>query len=83
MAAARDKLFPASFSKVSKNGIPIIGIIIASILASILVGMNFTKGLIDKFLFITKLATLTCLLPYLLSAGIPIFIYMKLTFKKQ
>ncbi len=77
MAAARDNLFPASFKKVSKKGIPIIGIFIASVLASILVGMNFSKGLISMFNFIIMLATLTCLLPYLLSSLSELMLYFK------
>lgn len=68
MAAAKDRLFPPGFKKVSKRGIPVIGIIIASILASILVAMNYSKGLVKMFTFIIMLSTLTCLLPYLLSS---------------
>lgn len=77
MAAAKDKLFPASFKKVSKNGIPILGILIASVLASVLVGMNYTKGLIKMFSFIIMLATLTCLLPYLFSSLSELMLYFR------
>lgn len=77
MAAAKDKLFPASFKKVSKNGIPILGILIASALASVLVGMNYTKGLIKMFSFIIMLATLTCLLPYLFSSLSELMLYFR------
>ena len=77
MAAARDKLFPNVFKRVSMKGIPIIGILIASILASVLVGMNFTKGLVKMFSFIIMLSTLTCLLPYLLSSLSELALYIR------
>lgn len=66
-AAARDKIFPAIFAKESKNGTPVMGIIISSILISILMSMNFTRSLADTFTFMILLTTLTVLLPYLFS----------------
>ena len=76
MAAARDNLFPAGFKKVSKKGIPLIGIIISSVLASILVSMNYSKGLVQMFSFIIMLSTLTCLVPYLVSSLVEITLYL-------
>ncbi|MFC1528055.1 amino acid permease [Candidatus Neomarinimicrobiota bacterium] len=76
MAAARDNLFPAEFKKVSKKGIPLIGIIISSVLASILVSMNYSKGLVQMFSFIIMLSTLTCLVPYLVSSLVEITLYL-------
>jgi len=66
-AAARDKIFPAVFAKESKNGTPTMGIIISSVLISILMSMNFTRSLADTFTFMILLTTLTVLLPYLFS----------------
>lgn len=77
MAAARDRLFPKAFMKTSKTGIPIAGLLIASTLASVLVFMNFTKGLIPMFSFIIMLSTLTCLLPYLFSSVSELFLYFR------
>ncbi len=77
MAAARDKLFPPVFKKVSKNGIPIIGLIIASVLACFLVSFNYTKGLVKMFSFIIMLSTLSCLLPYLFSSLSEIALYLR------
>jgi APA family basic amino acid/polyamine antiporter len=68
LAAAKDKLFPPTFGKVSGRGIPVIGILIASVLASFLVSINYTKGLVQMFSFIIMLSTLSCLLPYLFSS---------------
>jgi APA family basic amino acid/polyamine antiporter len=67
MAAAHDKLFPKIFGKVNSNNSPIVGIILSSILASVLMGLNYTKGFIDAFTFMMKLSTLSVLTPYLLS----------------
>lgn len=66
-AAARDKIFPAIFAKESKNGTPVMGILISSVLISILMSMNFTRSLADTFTFMILLTTLTVLLPYLFS----------------
>ena len=68
MAAARDRLFPPAFKKLSAKGVPVTGLLIASILASVLVGVNYTRGLVKMFSFIIMLSTLSCLLPYLFSS---------------
>ena len=77
MAAARDKLFPPSFNKVSKKGVPVVGLIIASLLASFLVSVNYTKGLVKMFSFIIMLSTISCLLPYLFSSLTEVVLYLR------
>lgn len=77
MAAARDKLFPSSFKKVNRKGVPVIGLVIASILATLLVSVNYTKGLVKMFSFIIMLSTLSCLLPYLFSSLSEIVLYIR------
>ena len=77
MAAAKDKLFPPSFKKLSKKGIPITGLVIASVLASVLVSFNYSKGLVQMFSFIIKLSTLSCLLPYIFSSLSEIMLYLR------
>ncbi len=64
-AIAIDKLFPSIFAKKNSKGVPAIGIIISSILVSILMCMNYTKGLVEQFKFLVLLSTLTALVPYL------------------
>jgi len=63
-AAARDGLFPAPFARLSRRGTPVLGIAISSALATILISMNYTQGLVEMFTFILLLATLTTLVPY-------------------
>lgn len=81
LAASTDKLFPGLFKKTSKKGIPVIGLIIASALASVLVGTNSTKGLVGMFSFIIMLSTLSCLLPYLFSSLSEIALHIKKKYK--
>ena len=64
LAAARDGLFPARFAQVSARGTPVFGLVFSSMLASVLLMMNYTKGLVDQFTFILLLATLNTLVPY-------------------
>jgi APA family basic amino acid/polyamine antiporter len=68
MAAAQDQLFPKVFSRRNKNNAPILGIVLSSVLASILMGVNYSKSLVDAFTFMMKLSTLSVLTPYLLSS---------------
>ena len=68
-AVAKDKLFPGVFGRLNKRGVPAIGMAISSGMTSLLLLMNFTKGLVEQFKFLLLLATLSILIPYLLSAG--------------
>jgi len=68
-AIAKDKLFPSVFSRKNKNGVPAMGIIISSVLVSLLMSMNYTRGLVEQFKFLILLSTLTSLVPYLFSTA--------------
>jgi len=67
MAAARNHLFPHVFAKENKNGTPAMGIVISSVLVSVLTMMNFSNSLADTFKFAILMGTLTCLVAYLFS----------------
>jgi APA family basic amino acid/polyamine antiporter len=69
MAAARDRLFPAVFARTGRGGAPVFGLIVSSVLVTLLMAMNYTKSLVDQFTFIILLATLTTLVPYAYSAA--------------
>ena len=77
MAAAKNDIFPKIFKRTSKKNIPIFGLVISSILATVLIFMNYTRGLVEMFTFIIMVATLTTLLPYLLSAASELVIYCR------
>lgn len=76
-AIAKDKLFPSVFAKQNQKGAPAMGIIISSLFVSVLVAMNYTKGLVEQFRFLTLLTTTTILIPYLFSAGSLIILYVE------
>jgi len=77
MAAAKDDIFPKIFRITSKKNIPIFGLVISSILATVLILMNYTRGLVEMFTFIIMVATLATLLPYLLSTASELVIYYR------
>lgn len=68
-AIAKDKLFPGVFKKENKNGMPAMGIAIGSILASVLMYMNYNNSLVKQYTFLSLISTLTSLVPYLFCAA--------------
>jgi APA family basic amino acid/polyamine antiporter len=68
MAVAHDGLFPRVFSRVSRRGTPTMGMVIAGILTTALVFLNYTRGLVELFTFFILLSTLTTLIPYTFSS---------------
>ena len=77
LSAARDGLFPKRFGRLSGSGTPAFALIVSNTLATIVVAMNFTKGLVEAFTFIILLATLTTLVPYLFCALAELMIYVR------
>jgi len=67
-AIALDKLFPIRFANLNEAGSPAFSLIVAAVIASILILMNYTKGLLAAFEMLILLSTLTTLLPYSASA---------------
>jgi APA family basic amino acid/polyamine antiporter len=64
MAAAADGLFPSAFGRVSARGTPVAAMVIAGMLSTALVAMNYSRGLVELFTFIILLSTLSTLVPY-------------------
>ncbi|MEQ8629440.1 amino acid permease [Ekhidna sp.] len=67
-AISRDKLFPSIFSKENKNGVPALSIVLSSILISLLMIMNYAKGLVAAFKFAILLSSMTALIAYLFTS---------------
>lgn len=67
-AISRDKLFPPIFAKENKNGVPAVSIILSSVLISILIVMNYSKGLVKAFQFVLLLSSMTALMAYLFTS---------------
>jgi APA family basic amino acid/polyamine antiporter len=64
MAVAADGLFPSIFSRLGTRRTPVSGMIVAGVLGSALVAMNYSRGLVALFTFIILLSTLATLIPY-------------------
>jgi APA family basic amino acid/polyamine antiporter len=75
--AARDGAFPGWFAMEGANGSPTNALLASGVLASALIAMNFSKGLVDQFTFIILLATFTSLVPYAFCALAELAIYAR------
>jgi APA family basic amino acid/polyamine antiporter len=67
-AMARDGVFPRAFARQSRRGTPAFALVTTSALVSLLVVMNYRRGLVDVFTFMILLATSANLVAYLLCA---------------
>ncbi len=67
-AIAADRLFPVRFAKLNTVGAPAFALVVSGFLSSVLVVMNYAKGLVAAFEMLILLSTLTSLLPYAASA---------------
>ncbi len=74
LAVARDGLFPASMGRLSERGTPVMAIVVSGLLATGLISMNYTRGLVGMFTFIILLATLTTLVPYVFCSASEVMI---------
>jgi APA family basic amino acid/polyamine antiporter len=68
LATAADGLFPTVFGRRSSRGTPTAALVLSSVLVTLIVAANYTKGLVGAFTFIILLATLTTLIPYAFSS---------------
>jgi APA family basic amino acid/polyamine antiporter len=68
LAVAQDGLFPRVFAKTSKQGTPVAGFLIAGVLTTVLVALNYTRGLVELFTFFILLSTLNTLVPFVFSS---------------
>lgn len=81
MAAAKDELFPAFLKKTNAKGMPVAALVFSSIVISLLMFMNYNKGLLKAFEFMILLSTLCCLVPYLFSTATYMWLSLKLNKK--
>jgi len=77
MAAAKDGLFPKVFEKLNSKGVPAFGLIITSLLISILLFLTISPNLVAQFQIIILTATLANLIPYLYTPVVEIMIMKK------
>jgi len=69
LAAAGDGLFPRAFARVDRNGTPAFGVIVGSVLATLLVIASYSRSLVELFTFILLISTSAILLPYAASSA--------------
>ena len=74
-AAANDKVFPKRFAAVSRHNVPIFGLIVSSLLITILMLIQLPggKGVASLFEVIILIATFCTIIPYVFSAGAQLF----------
>jgi APA family basic amino acid/polyamine antiporter len=77
MAAAKDAMFPKIFKKENAKGAPVLGLIIGSLLSSIVMLMNFSDSLVTQFTFMVNLTVLACLVPYVFVSAAYIIILVQ------
>jgi APA family basic amino acid/polyamine antiporter len=69
LAPGRDGLFPAPFGRLSRRDTPAFGLVLSSVLTTLLVAANYTRGLVGLFTFTALLGTVTSLLAYVGSSA--------------
>lgn len=65
MAVAMDKLAPRALAGVNSGGAPTTALIVGATLGSVLLALNYTRGLVGAFTFLIMLSTLAVLVPLL------------------
>lgn len=65
-AVADDGLFPQLFARGARHGAPALGMIISSLIATLLIVMNYSHGLVSMFNVLILLTTFFVLVPYML-----------------
>jgi APA family basic amino acid/polyamine antiporter len=68
MAVALDKLAPKFLAARNADGAPYFSLILSSSLSSVLLILNYSRGLVGAFTFLLMMSTLAALIPLLVSA---------------
>ncbi|WND03791.1 amino acid permease [Temperatibacter marinus] len=68
VAAAKDKVMPGIFGSLNSAGIPKFALLFSSSAISILLVLNYTKGLVGAFTFMVLISTLATLMAYAFTA---------------
>lgn len=65
MAAAQDGQAPRVMGRLNRKAAPWVSLAFSGVLASVLLLMNYSRGLVGAYTFVLTMATLTTLVPYL------------------
>lgn len=77
LAIAADKLFPPIFGRKNKKGVAWFGVVLNAVVVTLMIGMNYTAGLVNQFQFLLLISVLTTLIPYLFSASAYLIIRLR------
>lgn len=84
LAAATNGLFPPVFARLNDQRQPAIGIVLSSLLVSLLMLFSFSESLVSAFTFMMTLSTLSVITPYLFStASFALLVFAKKTKHKN
>jgi basic amino acid/polyamine antiporter, APA family len=77
LAAAEDGVFPEAFARVhGARRTPVFGLVVSSVLVSLLMLMNYNAGLVDQFNEVVLIATLTTVVPYAYAAAAELYMFV-------
>jgi basic amino acid/polyamine antiporter, APA family len=68
LAVALDRLAPSVFARCNARGGPYVSLLVSASLSSVVLLLNYSRGLIGAFTFLLVMATLTAIAPLLISA---------------
>lgn len=68
MAAAEEFLLPRFFAQQNSHGVPARGLVLSSVLISVLLGINFSMDFVSQFTFIVNCTMFAMLMPYIYSS---------------
>jgi arginine:agmatine antiporter len=68
LATARDGLFPTLFARTDSRGVPVRGLVIVSILMSVIVFLTISPTIGETFMVLADIAVLLVLTPYIFAA---------------
>ena len=68
VAVAADGLAPPVMGRLSRRGTPDVALVVAGVLASALVAMNYSRGLVGMYTFVVLLSTMTSVVAYVFCA---------------
>jgi basic amino acid/polyamine antiporter, APA family len=77
MAAGRDRVFPAFLSRLSRRHTPWASYVLMGVFASLLLLLNFSRGLVAAYEFVILIATLALIIPYAFSAIASLVLQMR------
>jgi APA family basic amino acid/polyamine antiporter len=77
MAAGRDRLFPSSLARLSARHTPWISYVLVGALASLLLVLSLSRGLVAAYQFILLMATLTTVISYAIPALAALFLQFR------